>query len=198
MGMFDVFVVEDEQFGEIKVQTKEFDCVLDEYRVGDLVTMNSYGVEVQTFKEDTFTVFGSLISNTRDPAVQTRTVFIVLYNGICVEAYSKIGDLDESEVENEVFSLQHKWLNNPHAAVTVAKHSLFEYSKKNNSLNATLINIQKLIDAYNKQEQLMNDPKWFDKITYASAIKYLEKGYTLGEAVEDEISKCELENTGVV
>jgi len=78
MGMFDSFLVK-HQGQEVEVQSKQFGCFLQHYRMGDFVQLDSatpYGVQgyVEDFKLDY-----------RDPDVPCWWCVLVILNGCFVD-----------------------------------------------------------------------------------------------------------------
>ncbi|HRP97809.1 MAG TPA: hypothetical protein PL143_16330 [Rhodocyclaceae bacterium] len=84
MGMFDSLIV-DLDGRDLEVQTKRFDCVLGRYRVGDWVQGAPPGVRVYFDRLDLDDA-GRLVYGANALAAQSLTLFIVLVQGVFVDA----------------------------------------------------------------------------------------------------------------
>lgn len=107
MGMFDSLYIELEG-REQELQTKRFDCILNNYRVGDWIAGSLPGVRVY---------FDSLrLDNTgkrvyRDDAECARkaTVFVVLVQGVFVEYQAHEGELPAEAIDPILRGLRERW-----------------------------------------------------------------------------------------
>jgi len=102
MGMFDTFIIEINN-EEVEVQTKRFDCILQEVRVGE--TMNGTPMGLQFFYD---------IDTINDKHVG---IVIMLYDGIFVDYKIALGDHSEDiDVElikylMEKLRIKHEYLD---------------------------------------------------------------------------------------
>ena len=112
MGMFDSFYIEYQE-KEHEVQTKQFENLLDIWRIGDVVNQPKAGVQV--YFEERFWNTGTDVMDYSFEHDDTANcvIFIVIANGVFV--YSNVVDsfhtniLNRNMVLNEIKSLQEEW-----------------------------------------------------------------------------------------
>jgi len=112
MGMFDSFYVEYQE-KEHEVQTKQFENLLDVWRIGDVVNQPKAGVQVY-FEERFWNTGTDVMDYPFEHDTANCVIFIVIANGVFV--YSNVVDdfhtknaLNRSMVLNEIKTLQEEW-----------------------------------------------------------------------------------------
>lgn len=104
MGMFDTFLVP-VQGHLVEVQTKRFDCVLGEYRYGDVVAGAPGGIRVYfdqvRLDEDYQPIYGQ-------PGGKPWTLFVVLVEGVYTDSHAEPGD-ENIDVAAHIEALKRHW-----------------------------------------------------------------------------------------
>jgi hypothetical protein len=113
MGMFDTFHIQD-QGRLLAVQSKQFACVLGDYRLGDFVeyeTTAPHGVQtcIEDYKHDW-----------SDPACLTEWIVLLLIEGCFLDAYV-VGD--EAEARNVAEVMAKLWQSTERQAAAFQRHA---------------------------------------------------------------------------
>ncbi len=107
MGMFDSFYIEVDGL-EQELQSKRFDCVLSQYRLGDWVSGSLPGVRVyfdRLYLGDT----GKLVYRAEGDCERKTTVFVVLVQGVFVDFQVHKGELAADAINLVICGLRERW-----------------------------------------------------------------------------------------
>jgi hypothetical protein len=106
MGMFDSFLIEIEG-KPVELQSKRFDCILENYSVGDVVGGAAGGVRVYL---DRVGLDAQGKWCWRDEESVTRwTVFLILAHGVFVDYEAVEGEVDNDSALRRIRELREKW-----------------------------------------------------------------------------------------
>jgi hypothetical protein len=106
MGMFDSFLVDIEE-QSFELQTKRFSCVLEHYRVGDIVDGAPGGVRVYL---DSVGMDAEGKETWREEDMAQRwTVLLTLAHGVFVDYQVETGTLNDDAALQHIQALQDKW-----------------------------------------------------------------------------------------
>jgi len=186
MGMFDTFAVPDQEFGQVYAQSKNFDCTLDTFRIGDVVDKNNRSTMVihDVMKTNRY---GEALPDIEEfIGHPVRTVFIVIYRGVYVQGVSVPFALSEGEILDKSVILQKSW-EGPDATEHLNRmlmESADRYKKSRDSTEHLLITIDRLVTAYENYESLQESGN-LHRLFLAEP--YMGRGYTVEDAVKKVI-----------
>lgn len=107
MGMFDSLYIElDGQ--ELEVQTKRFECILRQYRVGDWIDGAPPVIRVY-FDTLSFDGNGKRVYRATDESARSLTLFVVLAQAVFVESQLREGTLAPEAIEHIIQDLRARW-----------------------------------------------------------------------------------------
>lgn len=107
MGMFDSLRIELDGRG-LEVQTKRFDCILQQYRLGDWIGGAPAGIRVY-FDILTLDATGALVYRADAESARTLTLFVVLAQGVFVEYQFRDGELTPEAIARTRLELRERW-----------------------------------------------------------------------------------------
>jgi len=121
MGMFDTFHLQ-AQGGRLAIQSKEFACILNDYRLGDFVEYETAAAPrgVQAYIEDHK-------QNWSDTACPTEWIVLLLVNGCFLDAFVA-GDEDEARNAAEVMAKL--WQSPERQAAAFQRHAHAHYEAR--------------------------------------------------------------------
>ncbi len=105
--MFDSFYIELDG-RELEIQTKRFDCALDQYRVGDWIGGAPPGIRVY-FDVLNLDAKGAPVYNPLAERRRTLTLFFILAHGVFVEFQIEEGELAAQAIEGVLKDLRKRW-----------------------------------------------------------------------------------------
>jgi len=106
MGMFDSLYIELDG-REQEIQTKRFDCILKNYRLGDWIDGSLPGVRVY-FDSLWLDGTGNQVYQEAD-GLRKTTVFVVLVQGVFVDYQIHEGELANDAIERVLRELRERW-----------------------------------------------------------------------------------------
>jgi len=107
MGMFDSFYIELDG-REQELQSKRFDCGLNNYRLGDWIADSLPGVRVY-FDRLWLDGTGKQVYRADDDCARKTTVFVVLVQGVFVDYQIHEGELAAGAIEPVLRELRERW-----------------------------------------------------------------------------------------
>ncbi|MBK1725259.1 hypothetical protein [Thiocystis violacea] len=107
MGMFDSLYIELDG-RELPIQTKRFDCVLGDYRLGDWIGGAAPGIRVY-FDILSLDAKGALVYGADAERARTLTLFVVLAHGVFVDYRIRDGELAPDAIEHALMELREAW-----------------------------------------------------------------------------------------
>ena len=107
MGMFDSFYIELDG-REQEIQSKRFDCGLNNYRLGDWIAGSLPGVRVY-FDRLWLDGTGKQVYRADDDCERKTTVFVVLVQGVFVDYQIHEGELAAGAIEPVLHELRERW-----------------------------------------------------------------------------------------
>ena len=107
MGMFDSLHIELDG-REQEIQSKRFDCGLNNYRLGDWIAGSLPGVRVY-FDRLWLDASGKQVYRADDDCVRKTTVFVVLAQGVFVDYQIHEGELAAEAIEPTLRELRERW-----------------------------------------------------------------------------------------
>ena len=107
MGMFDSLYIELDG-REQEIQTKRFDCILNNYRLGDWIAGSLPGVRVY-FDRLWLDGTGKRVYRAEAGCERKVTVFVVLVQGVFVEYQIHEGELAADVIEPVLRELRERW-----------------------------------------------------------------------------------------
>lgn len=117
MGMFDTFHIQD-QGRRLAVQSKQFACILNDYRLGDFVEYEITAPRgVQPYIEDHK-------QDWSDPACPTEWIVLLLIEGCFLDAYAA---RDEAEARNVAEVMAKLWQSPERQAEAFQRHARAHY-----------------------------------------------------------------------
>lgn len=93
---------------ELEIQTKRFDCALDQYRVGDSIGGAPPGIRVY-FDVLHLDAKGARLYSTAAEPARTLTLFFALAHGVFVEYEVRDGALAAEAIERALRELRERW-----------------------------------------------------------------------------------------
>ncbi len=112
MGMFDSLYIELDG-REQQIQTKRFDCVLEDYRLGDWVSGGLPGVRAY-FYPLWLDGAGKQVYRAEAGCVRKTTVFVVLVQGVFVDYQVHEGELAAEVIAPILRQLRERWSDSAH------------------------------------------------------------------------------------
>ncbi len=180
MGMFDSLLIKIND-KSIELQTKHFDCVLNNYSLGDVVSGASAGLSI-FFDKVYLDAEGKMIYVDSDEVLERYTVFVILVNGVFTEFVVENNDWQYEAIEGRIDELRKVWSD---TALVMSRwlDSIINKQLKIQSLNSKIQGVKSVIHLARKLENGEEISKW-ESIPHSETIKQLEQGDPAVDVIE--------------
>lgn len=179
MGMFDSFFITNLQNEEVEIQTKQLECILDHYRIGDTVpSLNKY----HGYKSDNFFLIEDYYLDDIFNAKNQRYVGIIIVHNIYIDYLA--GDFTKSNIldlEKTCQKYIDGYINNPQTLVAKFERIIKEKLLKKISEQANQLNeIRSVLFTYKDFKEMQENPNMntniLKPITERARLKQFEAG----------------------
>ncbi|QEP43629.1 hypothetical protein D5085_11150 [Ectothiorhodospiraceae bacterium BW-2] len=190
MGMFDSFYVEIDG-REQALQSKRFDCLLNDYYRGDLVSGSMAGVQV-FFDEIYLDSNGKYAYGEGRKSADKKVIFVVLSEGIFVDDQVHSGELGQETILAIVNHLKTKWKDSARM-IDFMRHELINRQKKINNIEIKIERIKSVISTV-KSCELEDEPRGWIKFLYKEEDEKLAAGEEPLDVIQWIIEQTESDN----
>ena len=182
MGMFDTLLIPFEN-ETLELQSKRFDCMLQTYTQGDVVSGAACGIQI-FFDEVDLDDTGKQC-NHNSPSSGTLTVFIILVDSVFLDSVLIEGRLQSDYILLKIDAIKQKWMDN----ALIHQKLIQAIMTRQSTIQILQTKIECALCAIRESRRLRNQPEQENRID-ALLLSDETKRLMAGEDVMDVVESC--------
>jgi len=182
MGMYDTLLIPFEN-ETLELQSKRFDCILQTYTQGDVVSGAGSGIQI--FYDEVDLDDTGKQCNHNSPSSGTLTVFIILVDSVFLDSVLIEGKLQPDYILLKIEALKQKWMDN----ALIHQKLIQAIMTRQGTVQILRTKIECALYAIRESRRLRNQPEPENRIV-ALFLSDETKRLMAGEDVMDVVESC--------